>query len=160
MQIDERTRDGKTKTRTLHAIVQSSIQLFEWPAKPCQRRGRDSYSGIFHIDVQSALNHPRADTNAAVIWREFDRVAQEDREDLFNCLVVGMDALARQGFGDDTDFLLGGDRCNLRDRGADRRVDLEVGLLNRNRPDLRRDMSRTSVITPSRRSPLCRMCLQ
>jgi len=54
MQIDERTRDGKTKTRTLHAIVQSSIQLFEGrPALPAVRV--DSYSGIFHIDVQSAL---------------------------------------------------------------------------------------------------------
>ena len=62
----------------------------------------DAYSGIFHIDVQSALNHPCADADAAVIWREFDRVAQQDvRMYFFNCLVVGMDALARQGFGDD-----------------------------------------------------------
>src|SRR5208337_3229516 len=119
MQINERTRDSKTKTRALHAIVQSSIQLFEGPAKPCQRCGWDSYSGIFHIDVQSALNHPRADADAAVIWREFDRVAQEDREDFFNCLVVGMDALARQGFGDDTDFLLGGRRIIIQKSGDD-----------------------------------------
>jgi len=60
MQIDERTRDGKTETRTLHAIVQSSIQLFEGPAKPRSARVGFLF-GIFHIDVQSALNHPRAE---------------------------------------------------------------------------------------------------
>ncbi len=101
MQIDERARDGKTKTRALHAIVEGSIHLFEGPAKPCQRRRRNAHSGIFHIDIQSPLNHPRADADAAVIGREFDRVAQEDRENLFNRLAVGIDVLARQGFGDE-----------------------------------------------------------
>ena len=57
MQIDERAGDGKTKSRTLHAIVEGPAQLFERPAKPCQRRRRNAYSGILHIDVQSPLNH-------------------------------------------------------------------------------------------------------
>src|ERR1700730_15747675 len=130
MQIDERARDRKTKPRALHAIVQCSAQLFEWPAKPCQRRRWNAHSGIFYIDVQSTLDHPRADADAAVIWGVFHRIAQEDREDLFNRLAVGMNALARKRFGDNADFLFGGDRFDLRDRGTDRSVDLEVGLLN------------------------------
>ena len=127
MQIDQRTRDGEAEPRAFHAIVERAVELFERPAKPRERRRRDAHAGILHIDIEGALNQPRADADATFVGREFDGVAKQDREDLLDRRAVGVDALAGQVSATTTISFSRGDRLDLRDRARDRGVDLEFG---------------------------------
>ena len=91
MQVGQRPRNRKPKSRAVIGLGQLAFDLFEWPAQPPQRLGRDPDPGVGNQQHDGILDPPAADDDLAAVRREFDGVGEQIDDDLLGRAAIGHD---------------------------------------------------------------------